>query len=87
MKLLFNEEEIAKGLNKIYLEDDDVDMICEYLEKEGDEYALFGSATIEGEVFHEFKVVFQLLEELSCENETLENIMSSEWDWYDFDFS
>lgn len=85
MRLIFTEKEMQNDLHKINLEDDNVDMVCEYLEKEGEEYALYGSAIIDEEVYNEFKIVFALLEPV--EDETLENIMNSEWDWYDFDFS
>lgn len=95
MKVYFDETQKEKEINKIYLEDDDVNMSCDYLEIEDDNtFALWGSAVIENEVYNEFKLVFQLLENddtLFNKNdftqEKLEKIMSIEWDWYDFDFN
>lgn len=85
MKLLFTEEHKLEELHKIYLEEDDVSMECEYIEKDGEDYAVWGSAVIEGEIFNEFRVVFNLIK--AVEDESIESIMNSEWDWYDFDFS
>ena len=41
-----------------------------------------GVATIEGERYHEFEIEFELTEEPA--EETLEAIMQTDWEWYDF---
>ncbi|MGL4790960.1 MAG: hypothetical protein ACRCW1_06065 [Anaerotignaceae bacterium] len=82
MKQLFSAAQKASELNKIYIEDDDVLIHGEYLEGEGKLYILTGSALIEGETYHDFKIEFELLEE--PEEEDLETIMNMEWDWYDY---
>ena len=45
-------------------------------------YIITGIATIEGERYHEFEIEFELVEEPA--EETLESIMETEWEWYDF---
>ena len=83
MKLIFTQEQIEKELNKVHLEEDNVVMEGEYVIKEEENYAIIGVATIDGERFQQFKVTFELVETVE---ETIENIMNTEWDWYDFDF-
>ncbi len=84
MKFEFNEEQKEKELHIVHLEEDDVVLEGEYIVKEDDNYAIFGVATIDSERFPNFKVVFALEEEI--ENETIELLMTTEWEWYDFDF-
>ncbi|WP_317853823.1 hypothetical protein [Chakrabartyella piscis] len=83
MKLYFSEEQKAKELHKIYLEEDDLTLEAEYAEGDGKQFTLSGIATIEGERYHEFEVVFELEKEVE---QDLEQIMSTDWDWYDFNF-
>lgn len=82
MKFFFTEEDIKNEVNKIYIEEDDVLLEGEYIEGEGIDYVLTGSAIIEGEKYNEFQVQFALLEE--PEEETAKAIIEKEWDWYDF---
>ena len=72
MKLTFTEEQIANELHKIYLEEDDLLMEGEFVT----------GATIEGERYHEFEIEFELTQEPA--EETLEAIMQTDWEWYDF---
>ena len=83
MKLYFTEEQKTQELNKIYLEEDDVLLEGEYVEGEGRKYMISGVATVEGERYHEFEVLFQLAEDAS---EDLESIMNTDWEWYDYNF-
>ena len=82
MKLVFTEEQIAKELNKFYLEEDELLMEGEFITGEGKNYIISGVATIEGERYHEFEIEFALLNEPA--EQSVEAIMSEEWDWYDF---
>lgn len=82
MKLTFTEEQIKNELNKIYLEEDDLLMEGEFVTGEGKNYVITGVATIEGGCYHEFEIEFELVEEPA--DETLESIMETEWEWYDF---
>jgi len=84
MKLTFTEEQIANELHKIYLEEDDLLMEGEFVTGEGKNYIITGVATIEGERYHEFEIEFELTEEPA--EETLEAIMQTDWEWYDFLF-
>lgn len=82
MKYIFTEEQIKKDLHKLYLEEDDVLMEGEYVTGEGKNYVISGVATIEGERYHEFEIEFELTEEPA--EDSLEAIMSMDWEWYDF---
>ena len=82
MKLVFTEEQIAKELNKFYLEEDELLMEGEFITGEGKNYIISGVATIEGERYHEFEIEFALLNEPA--EQSVDAIMSEEWDWYDF---
>ncbi|MFI3174671.1 MAG: hypothetical protein R3Y53_05635 [Bacillota bacterium] len=84
MRLEFNDEQKNKELHIVHLEEDDVVLVGDYVVKEEEGYAIFGTATIDSERFLDFKVLFELVEEI--EEETVENIMMTEWEWYDFDF-
>lgn len=82
MKLVFTEEQIKDEVNKIYLEEDDLLMEGEYVEGEGRHYVISGVATIEGERYHAFEIEFELVEKPA--DGTLETIMETDWEWYDF---
>ena len=82
MKLVFTEEQIAKELNRIYLEEDALLMEGEFVTREGKQYIITGVATIEGERYHEFEIAFELTRPPA--EETLEAIMETDWEWYDF---
>lgn len=82
MKEIFTDEQIEEGLNEVVIEEDDLVLYAETIEGEGKNYVLTGKAVIEGETYHEFQMEFQLLEE--PESYTVEEIMNSDWDWYDY---
>lgn len=82
MKECFTKEHEDKGLNMVFIEEDDVTLTCEYIEGEGKNYIITGTAIIDGEAYHDFKVEFELIEE--PEEENIDCIMEIEWDWYDF---
>ena len=82
MQYRFTEEQIGAGLHKIDLEEDELLLEGETVTGEGKNYIISGVATIEGERYHEFEIEFELVEEPA--EETLEAIMETEWDWYDF---
>ena len=83
MKLYFTEEQKEQELNKIYLEEDDLLFEAEYVEGEGRNYLISGIATIEGERYHEFEIIFELTED-APEDPT--SIINTEWAWYEFKF-
>lgn len=83
MKLYFTEEQKKQELNKIYLEQDELLLEGEYVEGEGRNYMISGVATVEGERYHGFEVVFELAADASAD---LESIMNTDWEWYDFNF-
>ena len=82
MKEYFSDEQKIRGINKIYLEEDDVTMTGEFIEGEGTIYIITGEAVIDGEDYTEFKIEFELTEEPS--EEKIEDIMSIEWECYDY---
>ncbi len=82
MKEYFSLQQKERELNKVYLEEDDVLITGEFIEGEGKVFVICGSALIEGEVYKDFEVQFELMEE--PEEETIEEIMNTEWQWYDF---
>lgn len=83
MKLYFTEEQKAKELHKIFLEEDDLLLEGEFVEGTGKVYTITGVATIEGERYRDFEVVFELMEETDG---TLEAIMDTDWESYHFNF-
>ncbi|OUQ59977.1 hypothetical protein B5E58_02490 [Tyzzerella sp. An114] len=82
MRFEFTEEQKKNGINMIEIEEDELILEGEYVEGEGKNYVITGIATIEGERYHEFQVEFELVEEPS--SESLEDIMETEWEWYDY---
>ena len=82
MKEFFNQKHIDDELNVVYIEDEDVLLACESIEGSGKNYVVRGAAKIDGEIYHDFEVEFQLLETPSAE--TIDCVMKMEWDWYDF---
>lgn len=82
MKEYFTEEQKQRGINKVMIEDDNVLIIGDFIEGEGKNFVLAGSAVIDDETYHEFQVEVELANE--PEEETAEAVMSQEWDWYDY---
>lgn len=80
MKLFFNEEQKENELNQVELED--FTLYANWVEGEGNEYLICGTAIIDGETFKDFLVDFTTLEK--PENYTIEDIMDLEWDFYDY---
>ena len=76
----FTEEDAKNETNVIYLEEDQVLLKGEVLEGEGKNFVLTGTATIDDEIYHDFQVEFQLVDPA----DKVEDIMSGEWDWYDY---
>ncbi len=83
MKLYFTEEQKQQELHKIYLEEDELLLEAEYLEGEGRNYLIVGIATIEGERYHDFEILFQLAEDTPAD---IPSIMNVQWESYDFKF-
>lgn len=82
MRFEFNEDEIKDELNRVYIEEDDVLLIGEFIEGEGKNYVLTGSAVIDGETYHDFETEFELTEEINPQSAG--DIMKAEWDWCDY---
>lgn len=82
MQVYFTEKQKNDGINQLEIED--VIFSGEFIEGEGRTYKLTGSAVIDNEKYDEFVIEFELTEQ--PENETVEKIMSLEWDSYDFIF-
>lgn len=84
MKLYFQEEEKKQGLNRVELPDDQLVLEGEFVEDCGDAFKITGVATIEGERYHDFEILFALAQEPP--ELTLTAIMDMDWEWYDFTF-
>ena len=82
MKEYFSEEQKNRELNNVYLKEEDVTLSGEFIEGEGKSYIITGEAIIDGEAYKDFEIEFELSEEPS--EETIEEIMSTEWEWYDY---
>lgn len=83
MKLYFSEDQKIAELNKIEFED--LIFIADYIEGEGLDYTMVGVATIDNEVYNDFVITFTLTEKPNtiC----VENILDTEWEFYDYCFS
>lgn len=81
MRLNTTEEEIKNEKNRILLEEDDMELQINYVEKIEDIYRLNTRAIIEGEAYNNFEVEVKLVEnvEINCVSEIIEQ----EWEWYD----
>lgn len=81
MRYITTEDEIKNGLNKIFLEEDEIELQINYIDKVDDVYVLNTRAIVEGEAYNNFEVEVQLLDnaEISC----VADIIEKEWDWYD----
>ena len=82
VKAEFTEKHKNSGLHEIELED--LTLYAESIEGEKGLYKLHGSAIVDGERYPDFTVVFKT-EKIPAE-ETIEEIMNSDWDWYDYEF-
>lgn len=82
MKLTFTEEQIANELHKFISKRMTFLWRANLSQEMGKNYIITGVATIEGERYHEFEIEFELTEEPA--EETLEAIMQTDWEWYDF---
>lgn len=82
MKIVFTPEQIEKDLNKFEIEEDQLVFSGDWIEGEGKNYIISGTANIEGEVYRDFQIEVALTKELDYI--TAEAIMNSEWDWYDY---
>ncbi len=81
MRYETTQEEIEKGLNKLWLDEDEMELQINFIEKKDDVYILNTRAIIEGEAYNNFEVEVKLVEdkEISC----VADILELEWDWYD----
>ncbi len=77
-------EEKEKELNKVFLEEDDMEIQINFIDKLDDIYLLNTRAIIEGEAYNNFEVEVQLVngEEITC----VSDILNFEWEWYDLRF-
>ncbi len=77
-------EEKEKELNKVFLEEDDMELQINYIDKIEDIYLLNTRAIIEGEPYNNFEVEVQLAEnkDITC----VSDILDIEWEWYDLRF-
>lgn len=82
MRFEFEENQKINGLHLVEIPEDELVLEGEYVEKADDVYVITGIATIEGERYHDFQIEFQLCEVPA--EETLEAIMSVDWEWYDY---
>jgi len=82
MRAYFTDEHKKSGFSEIELED--LVFYAESIEGEKGLYKLTGAAVADGERYPEFTVVFQT--EITPAEETIECIMSADWDWYDYEF-
>jgi len=84
MKLYFTEEQKNADKHRIFLEEEDLTLEGEYIEGNREEYRISGAAIIGEERYPEFTIAFGLEKEVK--EETIEDILAEEWDWYDFIF-
>ena len=82
MRFEFNEDEIKDELNRVYIEEDDVLLIGEFIEGEGKSYVLTGSAVIDGETYHDYATEFELTEEINPQS--IGGMIKAEWEWCDY---
>ncbi len=77
-------EEKEKELNKVFLEEDEMELQINFIDKLDDIYLLNTRAIIEGEAYNNFEVEVQLVnnEEIAC----VADILEFEWEWYDLRF-
>ncbi len=81
MRYETTEEEIKNGQNKLWIEEDDMELQINFIDKKDDVYILNTRAIIEGEAYNNFEVEVKLLndETVTC----VADILTFEWDWYD----
>ncbi len=81
MRLETTTDEIEKGLNKLWLDEDEMELQINFIDKKDDVYILNTRAIIDGEAYNNFEVEVKLVEdaEISC----VADILEHEWDWYD----
>ncbi len=82
MKIEATENEIKNEQNKIWLEEDEMELQVNFIEKRDNIYVLNNRAIIDGEAYNNFEVEVQLLEDLDIKS--VSDILNAEWDWYDF---
>ncbi len=82
MRIESTENEIKNEQNKIWLEEDEMELQVNFIEKRDDIYVLNNRAIIDGEAYNNFEVEVQLLDDI--EIKSVSDILSAEWDWYDF---
>lgn len=82
MRYETRKEEIEKGENKIWLDDDEIELQINFIDKKDEVYILNTRAIIDGEAYNNFEVEVKLIEpssDLSC----VADILKLEWEWYD----
>ena len=82
MRIYFTDEQKKNNINIIDLEDDNVIIRGEYIEGEGKNYIINGTAIIDNEKYNNFEIEFELTNEVY--DNDLEKILKSEWEWYDY---
>lgn len=82
MKRYFTKEDIEEKIHLVDIEDDGLLLEGEWVEGEGKNYVIGGIATVDGERYHDFEIEFELLQE--PKTDSLEELMSIDWDWYDY---
>ena len=80
--ITFTEEDIKVEMHKIVFEDDEVNFTATHIIGSGKNFKLVGTAVIEGEVYNEFEIIFETVNEVK--DLSAKSIMQAEWDWYDF---
>jgi len=82
MRLAITEQERDKGENQMDFED--MTYTAEVLEGEGKHWVMTGTAVIDDEVYRDFQIEFETLDE--PEELSAGALLRMEWDWYDFVF-
>lgn len=83
MKLYFSENQKMNELNKIEFED--LMFVADYIEGDELDYTMVGVATIDNETYNDFVIAFTLTEKPNTM--CVEDILDTEWDFYDYTFS
>ncbi|MEA4815575.1 MAG: hypothetical protein VB120_01760 [Lachnospiraceae bacterium] len=80
MDYIFTDEDIKNKVNIVDIPEDNLVLYGEKLSGEGKNYIITGKAEIDGEIYHEFAIEFELVS--SCD--IPKKVMDTDWEWYDY---
>lgn len=83
MRLDATENEVKDEKNKIWLEEDDMELQVNFLEKKESYYLLNCRAIVEGEAYNNFEVEVELIDN-DVDVTSIAQFLELEWECYDF---